>query len=141
MIQALADFSTYANSDEFYATLKIDKLAGGNTTDVEKSVKAFRECLDRGEKIDVVWKRYAPFSSALGGWSGYVINQNPKKTLSAVERSAHWLHEVSHYCGFTHIDNSIAKYPVIEQSFPYQIGYKFEAFLKTKQTSRLAGAP
>lgn len=140
MIEAAQYYKEHGNSDLFfsYAKARLKKLQGGNYTDAEKAIKDFRECLNKRKPIPVKWKDYGVWplfkSAAIGGWSGVNMYQNPRKTLNSVERSGHWYHETTHVCDFTHevngkIQNDISQYPVIRESFPYQMGYLFEDYL------------
>jgi hypothetical protein len=136
MIAAATVFSQYANSDEFYAYVKkeVQGLEGGNETNVDVAIHKFRTCLAEREPIKIVWKKYSSknVGRVIGGWRKTYLAQNPFKELNVIDRASHWIHEISHACGFTHVENDIMKYPVIKRSWPYQVGFKFHDFLETK---------
>lgn len=140
MLSAVSMIAEYGNSDEFYeyVRLNVKTLAGGNETDINVAIAKFRNCLDKGETISITWYSYRPFSNVIGGWSGYSIVQNPKMNMTSIERAGHWLHEISHYCNFSHVSNNISTHPIIKQSFSYQAGYKFESFLNIKHSNKVA---
>ena len=139
MAKASELYKKYGNTQEFYNYLlaNIKPLQGGNYTDVNEAIKDFRHCLSTRGNIPVVWHNYGVWplykSAAIGGWVGTAMWQNPKKDLDAIERAGHWYHETSHACGFSHVSNDISKMPIIKLSWPYQAGYLFISFLKTKQ--------
>jgi hypothetical protein len=135
MIKANEYFKQYSNSDEFFEMLESlwpDKLNGGNYSSLKQAIKDHRSCLDKGGNIDIYWYNYGRWSNALGGFDGEGIAQNSRIDMYDYERAAHWQHEVSHYCGFSHISNNIRTYPIIEESYPYVVGYAFEKFLQVK---------
>lgn len=145
-LEALKLFNAYAQDEELYAYIKqtVKAMDGGNETDVNRAIEKTRDCFTTLPSVPVVWRRYGlpPFymSSAIGGWDGVKINQNPKKILDKVERAGHWFHELTHACGFTHISNNIKTHPIIRESWPYQAGYAFEDFVTTKlEKVKLAG--
>lgn len=145
--EALAIFNEFAQSDDFYVYVraKVKTLSGGNETNVERAITKTRECFSNLGKIDVRWRKYGipPFykSRAIGGWDNVQINQNPKMVLTSIERAGHWYHELTHACGFSHIDNDIVRSPIIRNSWPYQAGYKFEDYVTERRRSgvQLAG--
>lgn len=141
MIEATKFYAQYANSDEFYvyARAHAKPLQGGNETSLDNAIKKTRECLNASKEVTIMWGRYSPWSAAIGGWDGVGILQNSRVTMNSIERAGHWYHEITHLCGFSHIDNNISKFPIIRESWPYQGGYMFEDFLTSKQQSKLAG--
>lgn len=147
MREALKLVNQFANSDDFYQYLnrKMIRLSGGNETNIELSIKKFRNCLHNSSPISVYWKDYSKVdqNQVIGGWNGYRMNQNKFHRLNPIERAGHWIHEISHACGFTHevhgqLVNDIEKYPIIRNSFPYQVGYAFEDFLSEKSSPSVA---
>lgn len=136
MVEAAKVFGQYANSDEFYAYLRknVTDLEGGNETNVDSAIEKFRSCLDQRDSIKIVWTKYSNqnIGKVIGGWRDTYLAQNPFKELDVIERASHWIHEISHGCGFTHIDNDINAYPIIKRSWPYQVGSSFEEFLGEK---------
>jgi hypothetical protein len=139
MIKATEYFAQYANSDEFYDYFKANArpLRGGNRTDLAVTIMEYRKCLDTRPEINIVWGRYAPWSRAIGGYADGVVYQNPKTVMTAKERAAHFLHELSHWCGMTHevngkLENNPSRFPILLDSFPYQGGEHFEKFLGAK---------
>lgn len=147
MQKALQLFTEYANSDEFYTYVRNKvprELKGGNETDRDMAILKTRVCLSKLGPVNVTWKNYGVWplykSAAIGGWDGIGINQNPRITLTHIERAGHWYHELLHACKFTHVSNNIKLYPIIRNSWPYQGGYAFEDFLEEKETRTLAGA-
>lgn len=134
MLEASQYIDQHGNTDEFYNYVRANakKLEGGNETSLENGILKLRECFDKGETVKISWGWYLPGSAAIGGWNGIEIKQNSKKNLTSIERAAHWMHEISHKCGFSHVSNNISRYPIIANSWPYQVGELFEQYLKIK---------
>lgn len=129
---AINHIKTHGNSDEFYAFMaKKRKYFAHSLCKVEECIKQFREQLDRGDQIDIVF--YTPFwkSNSIGGWDGSKIHQNTKFVLNDIERAGHLLHETSHKYGWTHVGNYATRNDN-ENSFSYAVGYDFEEFLTMK---------
>ena len=147
MHEALELFKQHAQSDDFYVYVRktVKKLDGGNETDVERAITKTRECFDKLGNVDVRFRNYGVWplykSAAIGGWDGYQINQNPKKSLTSIERAGYWYHELTHACGYNHVSNNITTHPIIRQSWPYQAGYAFEDYVTEKRRTnvQLAG--
>lgn len=148
MKKASEYFAQFGNSQEFFDffTAKSGPLAGGNVLDKSVAVEEFRKCMDGLGRVEVYFKSYSVFyrRSVIGGWDGTAIRQNPAYSLTAEERAGHWLHELSHGCGFTHevngrLENDPIAYPILNKSFPYQVGDQFIEFLKVKTAPALAG--
>jgi hypothetical protein len=139
MREAALLFTQYANDDDFYTYVRanVRSLEGGNETDVEAAIEGTRKCFDRADSVPVVWGTYMPGSNAIGGWHLGKIKQNSRIGMSAVERAGHWVHELTHKCGYSHIHNNITLYPIIRKSWPYQLGYKFEDYVTMKQSQRM----
>jgi hypothetical protein len=135
--EAARVFQEYGNSDEFYRYLRknVDDLEGGNETNIDAAIMKFRKCLNERAEIRIEFVNYSPEyrGRVIGGWRNDHLAQNKFKELDVIERAGHWIHEISHACGFTHVDNDIMIYPIIRRSFPYQVGYKFESFLNTRR--------
>lgn len=136
MLLAAKIFGEYANSDEFYSFLKktVSSLDGGNESDLDTAIRNYRRCLNVHAPIEIVLKRYSlkNRSIVIGGWRKTYLAQNDFKKLDPVERASHWIHEISHACGFTHVENDIKAYPIIKQSWPYVVGRTFKEFLLEK---------
>lgn len=136
MVSAEKVFHAYANSDEFYVYVRrtVKTLAGGNETNVEAAITRYRSCLSTHAPVPIVFKNYSGRSSTrvIGGWRKNYLAQNRLKEMNAIDRAAHWVHELTHACGFTHVDNDIVLRPEIKKSFPYQIGNAFRDFVEAK---------
>jgi hypothetical protein len=136
MKTAASAFHAYANSDEFYDYVRghVKGLEAGNENDLEVAITKYRSCLSTHEPITIVLKKYSlkNRSKVLGGWRKTYLAQNLFKELNPIERAAHWVHELTHACGFTHFENDIAAYPAIKRSWPYQVGNAFRDFLREK---------
>lgn len=143
-IEAARIFADHINSDQFYTYLRsyVKKpLAGGNETDLEAAIAKYRKCLNESAEITVEWGWYRWGSPAIGGWNGYAIKQNPRYGLTTVERAGHWVHEIAHKCGSNHgisikgkivEQNNLESYPIMRESWPYQVGYAFEDYVTLK---------
>jgi hypothetical protein len=138
MKEVVLVFQAYANTDEFYtfARPKLTTLAGGNSENPDQAIKEFRHCLNTRKSVRIKWGEYSGEyrTRVYGGWTGNYLSQNPHVSLNPIKLAGHWMHEITHACGFTHVDNDILKFPIIKESFPYQIGDLFEDYLwkKTK---------
>jgi hypothetical protein len=129
-------FHAYANSDEFYQYVRktVTELEAGNENDVERAITKYRSCLGSHAPVSIVYKNYSLKNAnrVIGGWRDSYIAQNRYKELNAIDRAAHWVHELTHACGFTHIDNDIVIHPSIQRSWPYQVGNAFRDFIQDK---------
>ena len=120
----------YGNNDEFYSYAKshMHKLSAGNAENVDLAIREFRSCLEKMKPVPIVWEDRE--GHVIGAWKNQKMVQNKRLELDPIQRSGHWLHELSHGCGFTHDENDLKFHPEIKNSFPYQIGDQFESYLR-----------
>jgi len=139
--QAVGHIEKHGNSDKFFEFVESKKFQRftHEPLPVSEALEKFRNCLDRGDTIPVVWK-YTIYPSVIGSYSAGKIRENPRKALTAIERAGHLYHETSHKCGFKHVGNDWNKNDNLN-SFPYVIGHVFEEYLELQEKMILAGAP
>jgi hypothetical protein len=112
----------------------VTKLEGGNENNLQLAISKYRGCLQSHGPVPIVYQDYPGMerTRVIGGWRKNVMAQNRYKELNAIDRAAHWVHELTHACGFTHYENDIVLHPIIKKSWSYQVGNAFKSFIEAK---------